>query len=548
MERVTRQGVPLERVLKHPLSKEFLSSGYDKAILRHQMQDPIMRNITYDEIAEQGLRIFLHQLLKRAGEWENIRQDEENKLKNQFGVAREIDTEDNRITLLTNEDFTELKVILHKPLPDQERLTEYEIRMLLLENDITYGIKKEFILRLVENPVYEKRFKIAIGKKAKTGKDGSVHYCFDTEFNLAPKTKEDGVVDYRELNYAENVRKGALLCKITPPEKGEDGIMLNGVPLEGSLGKAVIIRAGKNTFWSADQTKLYASRDGSPHLENDVVEIREVLELKAVDFATGNIKFAGNVKVRGDVESGFTVEASGDIIVGGIVDGQLYADGNIILQNGVKGGGNAYLEAGKDIRAEFLENANVLCKGSISADAILNSIVVCWKNVCVYGRNGKIIGGKITAGEKIMADEIGNESNTPTSLIVEATEGELQHNIRVQEKIDAVEYMIKQVRLILENGEYDSDISRQIVVLRLVYVAFCLGNQVLDWKNEIENASRKNSIRRSVCAKSILAPNVSIKIEDLIFRNTSTKVEETTIRVSNGKMVRILGRGEINKI
>lgn len=546
MEGGVRQEVRLERLLKHPLSKEFLNSGYDKEILYHQTLDPMLKYITYDEIAEKGLRLFLHRLLERGGQWEYTRKEDDYKFREVFSVGKQIDEEDNRITLIINEDYTELKIILHKPQPFQENLTENQIWKILLKKGITYGVKKEFILRLVEKPIYEKKFKMALGEKPKVGKDGKVTYYFNTVFNPVPKVQEDGTVDYRELDYVENVKKGTLLCEITPPEKGEDGVMLNGKHAEGLWGKAVQVEAGPNTTYSADKTKIYAACDGSPHLKNGVIEVRKMLVLDNVDISTGNISFAGNVRVRGDVEATFTVQATGDIIVGGIVDGKLYAGGNIILQNGVKGGGRSYLEADKDIRAEFLENTNVLCKGSISADSILNSEVVCWKNISVVGRNGKIIGGKITAGGRIIADEIGNDANTATSLILEMAEGEFKHNSLIKEEIEAAEHMIKQIRLILEHRESISDISRQIIVFRLVYVVMYLENQILDWKKEIENISRKNAMKRSVCAKEILFPNVSIKIEGMFFRNASIKMENTTIRVSNGKMIRIIGREEHN--
>lgn len=546
MEQIKEREITLERLLKHPLSKEFLGAEYDKHILYHQITDPMLKNTSYEEISDQGLRMFLQEVLHRGHEWENMREEDEHKFKEVQTVGKQVEDEDNRITLMLNDQFTELKIMLHKPEPGQKSLTESEIWKLLLKKGITYGVKKEFIIRLAEKPVYEKKFKLALGEEPKRGKDGTATFFFETVFDPAPKPKQDGKVDYKELNYVQNVKKGELLCELTSPEKGEDGTLLNGKLAEGLMGKKAPIIAGMNTACSEDRMKIYAAVDGSPHLVDGVLEVRKTLILDAVDSSTGNIEFAGNVRVAKDVEGAFTVRASGDIIVEGIVDGKLYAGGNIILKNGVKGGGKSYLEANKSIRAEFLENTTVLCRGSISADAILNSEVICWNNLSVVGRNGKIMGGKAQVGGRVVADEIGNEANTATSFSLEMADGEFEYNKSVEEKIESAEHMIRQLRLILQHQEEISSISRQIVILRVVYLALYLENQIIKWKKEIEDLRKKNSAWRSVCAKEILYPNVFIKIDGMFFRNASKKSNGITIRVSNGKMVK-MDIGEDNK-
>lgn len=553
MKRAERRGrmesdkeriIPLERLLKHPLSKEFLDSGYDKPILQYQISDPMLKSISYDEIYEKGLRFFLKTLLERGSEWESLREEESQKFQEVFGVGKQIEEEDNRITLLVNEDYTESKIILHKPYKGQENLSENQIWKMLLKRGITYGVKKEFIIRLAEKPVYEKTFKMALGKRPSKGKDGNAIFYFKTEFNPAPKRNEDGTVDYKELEYVQNVKKGELLCELIPPEKGEDGITLDGKTAEGLYGDNACVEPGNNTVISPDGAKIYAACDGSPHFHKGKVEVRKTLMLKTVDTSTGNIEFAGNIRIDGDVEGAFMVKATGDIIVDGIVDGKLYAGGNILLKKGVKGGGKSYLESDKDIRAEFLENAFVLCKGSISADSVLNSEITCWNNLSVIGRNGKIIGGKIAVGGRVIADEIGNEANTSTSLILEMADGEFQHNREIEEKIKASGHMIKQVRLILEHEENISDTNQQIVVLRLVYVVLQLETEILHWKKELEEVRKKNSVKRSVSVKEVLYPNVFVRIEGMFFRNASKKVGRTTVRIVKGRMTTVNDREE----
>ena len=56
-------------------------------------------------------------------------------------------------------------------------------------------------------------------------------------------------------------------------------------------------------------------------LENDKIFVSNVLELVNVDNSTGDIDYEGDVVVNGNVLAGFTVKATGDITVSGIVEG-----------------------------------------------------------------------------------------------------------------------------------------------------------------------------------------------------------------------------------
>ena len=68
-----------------------------------------------------------------------------------------------------------------------------------------------------------------------------------------------------------------------------------------------------------------------------------------VGASTGDIDYDGSVVVKGNVLTGYTIKATGDIIVNGVVEGaKLVTAGKIVLKRGIQGKGQASLEAGGD--------------------------------------------------------------------------------------------------------------------------------------------------------------------------------------------------------
>lgn len=143
-----------------------------------------------------------------------------------------------------------------------------------------------------------------------------------------------------------------------------------------------------------------------------------VLELVNVDNSTGDIDYEGDVVVKGNVLAGFTVKATGDITVSGIVEGAtVIAGGNITFNRGIQGMTRAVVKAGGNIVSKFIESAeNVSAGGSIEADSILHSKVTAKSTIKASGRNGLIIGGDVKAVNMIEAKTIGNAMGTNTSV------------------------------------------------------------------------------------------------------------------------------------
>ena len=285
---------------------------------------------------------------------------------------------------------------------------------------VTSGLDENAVAQAVAARRYCQLVRIAEGKPAQKGKDGSVTLLFKTQHNYAPKILPDGNADYKNLDIFETVHENEAVAITVPPEKGEDGYTVKGKTLPAQDGKPAVLPKGKNVAPSEDGSQLIATRSGRVDLVNGRVEVSDVLVIKNdVDMHVGNIDFTGDVIVQGDVLSGFTVKAAGMIEVRGIVNAAtLIAGKDIILKNGFQGVGRGVLKAEGSIVARFIEKGFVETKGNLFSDYIVHSTVVAEGTVTMKGKWGKIIGGHIRAGREIMATQAGSPSGDATTLEV----------------------------------------------------------------------------------------------------------------------------------
>lgn len=235
---------------------------------------------------------------------------------------------------------------------------------------VNYGIDKKIIKSVIDEKIFNTYVDVAFGLSPVDGKNGYTKYHFDLQRNLKPKLLKNGTADYYNLDLVINVKKGDLLAEITPPTKGIPGKTTTGEVIPAKNGREAKIRIGKNVVVSQDALKMYTEIDGQPILEDGRLSVLPVLEVKGdVGPATGNIDFLGSVIVFGNVKSGFTIKASGDIEINGIVEAaKIEAGGNITVKRGIQGQGKGFLKASKDFKTRYIENAKVEAGENINID------------------------------------------------------------------------------------------------------------------------------------------------------------------------------------
>lgn len=300
------------------------------------------------------------------------------------------------------------------------RFTEKEIRDLLQENGIAYGIKEKALEELAQGKLnYEEVF-VAQGTAKKDGRDGYFEYHFNPYPETRPIILPDGSVDYNVLGKMELVTKGQLLATyhaVLPAVVGRD---VYGNIMEAYEGKELQPLQCKRCEPDESGCQYFASTEGNVTLEGKCLTVTPIYAIDGnLDAATGDVDFHGDVLVQGNVFAGVTLKTTGTITVNGHVEtAHLFAGKDVILKNGMQGSGNGVIRAGRNVMARFLEQTQVYAGNEVNTGAILNCEVESGQSVVIAGNRGTIIGGSVTAVELITAASIGNRAAVTTQLVI----------------------------------------------------------------------------------------------------------------------------------
>ncbi len=326
----------------------------------------------------------------------------------------------------------------------------------LTESGVVFGMDDAALLRLAEHPDGT-WVPIARGTQPQDGHDAVFKELVVHAANRAPKVNESGLIDYRERGNIDSVTPGMPLMRRQPATPGVDGRTVRGRVLPARPGHDEPFAASLAGTQTAkdDPNLLEASVTGQPVLVSHGVMVEQVLQVAEVNMATGNIHFDGSVQVKGDVVQGMKVEASGDIVVGGMVDGGfLQAGGDIHVTGGVIA--HATLIAGCAVSARFAQDVNIRAGTILSLENMalecelesLNQIVIGAQS---HGR-GRLVGGCTTAMMLLSVPVLGSAKAGLTRVVMgvnaelTARYAALEQRLE-QEKAneEALEKLIKQV-------------------------------------------------------------------------------------------------------
>ncbi len=278
------------------------------------------------------------------------------------------------------------------PLAVITKMTARELKEDLRRKGIRYGICEENILHFFEGGG-DRELVVAQGKPYRMSKPGKVEYMFPTDRKAKPTVRKDGSVDFHKLNTICPCKKGDLLARLIPADPGEKGYNVYGEEFAPPNVKEERLEFGKNISISEDRLSIYSKVNGHVTLVGKEVFVTNLLELENVDVSTGDVEYDGSVLITGNVFSGYTVKATGDIEIRGVVEGtRVESGGNISIARGMNGMSKGVLVAKGHVVCKYLENAEVSAEEYVSAEAILHSHVYAGTEILVSGRKGFIAG------------------------------------------------------------------------------------------------------------------------------------------------------------
>lgn len=332
-------------------------------------------------------------------------------------------------------------LLLIAPSDPKDRVDKETVEAILKENKIIFGVDPKVVEYVAEENPYFTLIPVACGTPVQPGEDGRVIEHFQRQIEASVKVDSDGMADYRAINYIQSVKEGDVICDIVPPKPGVAGMRVDGAVAEPAPVKSAIVPAGKHTKLSEEGDKLLAEKTGHVDYDGSKFFIKVLLDIPGnVDYGTGNLDYDGDIHIHGDVRATFSVKATGNIMIDGLVEAaSVEAGGDVLVSCGVLGDDNAQVTCGGDLRAKYLESCTAYVGKSVFADCIMSSRIYCDDTIEVLSGRGAIIGGSLVAGNKIKSKAVGTDSGRKTELeLGTVTYVKMKHSAEVEELKEAM--------------------------------------------------------------------------------------------------------------
>lgn len=316
-----------------------------------------------------------------------------------------------------------------------------EIYLALGEAGVTFGIDQGLVSTACEASEAG-RLLVASGVAAEDGENARFELLVTDARDRAPQADEHGLIDFRELGAIPTVMAEQPLMRRIPPTTGTAGRNIRGEVLEPKPGRDETFdeKLVGSYIDASDKNLLRAVFSGQPVRCGNGVTVEHVLHVRNVNMASGNITFDGTVSIEGEVLPGMKVHVTGDIVVGGVVDGaELVASGDVRVSGGIIA--KAHVTAGGSVTARFVESAKISAGTTIAIDDTAlqselqanNQIVVGLKSL----QRGRLAGGSARAMMLIRTPILGAATSGVTNLLLGVNpvlEAQYQELLRTIEK------------------------------------------------------------------------------------------------------------------
>ena len=403
-----------------------------------------------------------------------------------------------------------------------------DVMAFLKSHGVIYGIDTAAIKELIKSRVYDKYVVVARGLPAVNGKNGYYTYTFNINPDRKPRLREDGSVDYPNLNLFQSVGEGDLLARYFPKVDGSDGCTVTGKNIRAERGKHLPPLRGKGFTLSEDCMEYYAAYDGKVETIAGGINVTKISTIPGdVGLNVGNLDVRGDLEILGNVISGMSVKATGNITIKGLVEAaNITAGKNILIKGGILGGGRAKIEAAGNIFAQFIENALVDSGDCVQANSVVNSIVTAYNDINIFGKTSSIIGGSLKANRMVRTKCIGSSGQIITRI-----------SVGVDASVIA-DLKLKETKLVEEEEEL-SKIEKAMEMMNTrkdTVVAGTKEMQLLLTRTKIEKTADVVALRNDIknAKKRIeLAKSAEIVAEELVYQGTIISIDGITLKVNN---------------
>ncbi|AEM22191.1 Predicted polymerase [Brachyspira intermedia PWS/A] len=310
-------------------------------------------------------------------------------------------------------------------LPPQKRqkkqLVLEEIQTIISQIPIKLMVNYDKITELVEYNLKYDEGVMCVFVEGRKPIDGNVQkVILDYDFTLdSGKESETGAIDFKERGFIHNIEAGVQIAHFMEEKPSIDGLDIYDVLMEAHHDDDPCYKLGKNVVVDSDGITIRSGIRGILSNHNNTLSVSTVAEIDKVDLSTGNIEVNGSLIIKDNVAPGFSIKTEGDIYVhGNIEDAYIECAGNLIVSGGIIGGPNSTIHVNGKMYSQFIRNANIICKGDLLSQQLVNAEIAGNDRVIVLEGKGVIIGGNVKALNGVWAKSIGSMSESKTTITV----------------------------------------------------------------------------------------------------------------------------------
>lgn len=327
-----------------------------------------------------------------------------------------------------------------------------------------------------------RRAVISRATPAMHGRDGEVQWLVDDD----KRCDTGAAVDYYNQSAYVMVEAGQVIGRIVEPTPGEDGRDVLGGTIHARAGKPVELEIDESIVRD-HEGQLVAQAQGVLVREPGAARISQMLAIDGyVDFSSGNIDFDGSVAISKGVRDCFSVRATGNIEVRGLIESAaIECGGDLIAHGGMAGRDRGSVDVNGNVHAKYLDSVKGEVRGNLSVE---REVVNC--DLLVHGNieapHGSIVGGKVSVTGAVAVETLGSDGGGTALVlgfvpqlepiakrferILEALEKRKAKMVDEQNQLNCGEVTAtnkeRQTELMFEIGQLDASIRRAMNGLR----------------------------------------------------------------------------------
>ncbi|MCL5268229.1 MAG: FapA family protein [Bacteroidetes bacterium] len=418
---------------------------------------------------------------------------------------------------------------------DESDLQPSDIQAALETSGVVYGLDSNSAFEALNN--LGKQVLVASGSRHTDGNDG----WFE---RIKKREETDGEAKFG----ISNVYAGETFGIIHKPSPGSVGVDVYGKKIQPKSGKSINIFTGPNIkrVESEDLISLEAMVDGNLKMGSASAEIITEYVIRGdIDYSDGEIEFAGSLKILGDVKGSGSLKVKHDVYVqGSVEDARIIAGGTVKIKGSFVGRGDGLIRAAGDVELNVVLNQMIESGSSITViKECVNAHLIATEDI--VGHNATVMGGVVTAGNRIEIRTLGGELYSTTKVKLGTLELLTEDIFAINKEIDLQKKASEQLKneiylLVRDRIDNNNFTNEKANLLKLLQTRLQEQNESIKQLTERKQDASAVISRKRNCTLTVLGnlhQSVVVEINGVRFA-LKQSYNNVTFQESKGEIIR----------